>query len=69
MAEGDIYPRTCSECNKGMNQGYCISDGAEYYCSDNCLHKHYTNAEFNEMYDYGDGGSYWTEWEEYDGGG
>ena len=53
--------RICSDCENIMNTGYCINDGEEYYCSDKCLHKHYTDKEFNDMYD--DGNSYYTEWE------
>lgn len=56
--------RTCSECGKLMKEGYCIDDGTEYYCSDECLHKNYTEEEWEEMYDDGEGDSYWTEWEE-----
>lgn len=56
--------RTCSECGKEMTQGYCIENGMEYYCSDECLHKHYTEKEFEELYDDGNGDSYWTEWED-----
>lgn len=58
---GDL--RICNECGKIMKQGYCIDGGVEYYCSDECLHKHYTEEEWNEMYEDG-GDSYWTEWEE-----
>jgi len=56
--------RICSECRKKMNEGYCIDSGLEYYCSDECLHKHYTEEEYLEMYDEGNGDSYWTEWED-----
>ena len=49
--------RTCTECNKEMTQGYCIESGEEYYCSDECLHKHYTQNEYLEMYDNGNGES------------
>lgn len=56
-------PRQCDECGKGMHEGYCIDGGAEYYCSDTCLHKHYTPEQWNEMYD-DDGDTYWTTWEE-----
>lgn len=54
-------PRTCSECGKDMTEGYCIENGLEYYCSDECLHKHYTDEEYDELYD----GcvTLWTEWE------
>lgn len=56
--------RCCSECKKSMNKGYCIENGEEYYCSDECLHKHYTEEEYEELYDDGNGDSYYTEWED-----
>lgn len=56
--------RVCTECGKKMNRGYCIDGGMEYFCSDECLHKHYTDEEYLEMYDDGNGDSYWTEWDE-----
>lgn len=59
-----INSRKCSGCGKEMNEGYCIDNGLEYYCSDECLHKHYTEEEYEEMYDDGNGDSYWTEWED-----
>lgn len=55
--------RICSECGKAMNSGYCVHCGEEYYCSDECLHKHYSEEEWNEMYE-NDEDTYWTEWEE-----
>lgn len=55
--------RKCSHCGKEMKEGYVIAGGLEYYCSDECLHKHYTKEEWQEMYD-DDGDNYWTEWEE-----
>jgi hypothetical protein len=55
--------RSCDECNKDMTEGYVIDGGAEYYCSEVCLHKHYTPEEWAEMYDDGNTDSYWTEWE------
>lgn len=58
------FARTCSECGKGMNEGYCIEGGIEYYCSDACLHKHMTHAEYLELYADGEGDSYWTDWSE-----
>jgi|LSQX01.1.fsa_nt_gb hypothetical protein len=58
------YPRTCSHCGSGMREGYCIDNGLEYYCSDKCLYEHYTEEEYLEMYDEGNGDSYWTEWED-----
>jgi len=56
------YARTCSECGKGMNEGYCIGAGWHYYCSDACLHKHYTPEEWEEMCA-DDSESYYTEWD------
>ena len=56
--------RICSECGKKIVQGYCIENGLEYYCCDKCLHIHYTEKEYLNMYDNGNGDTYWTEWEE-----
>lgn len=71
MSELIKFARKCDECEKGMNSGFCINDGEAYYCSDECLHKHHTPAEWEEMYngdeedgEEGGGSSYWTEWEE-----
>lgn len=60
--EEDI--RKCSECNTPMKEGYCISGGCEYYCSDECLHKHISPDEWIELYDDGNSDSYYTEWED-----
>lgn len=54
--------RICSECGKVMIEGYCIDNGAEYYCSDECLHKNMTQEEFDALYNDGRGDSYWTTW-------
>lgn len=59
--------RRCEICGKIITEGYCIADGQAYYCSDECLHKHYTQEEFDAMYADGEGDSYWTEWEPEDG--
>jgi hypothetical protein len=60
---GVIFMRKCSECGKGMNEGYCIEQGTDYYCSDECLNKHISPKDWDELYDDGNGDSYWTEWE------
>lgn len=60
------YARCCDECGAGMNEGYCIDSGSEYYCSEECLHKHYTAGEWNDMYRDGDGDSYFTSWDDED---
>ena len=54
--------RVCSECGKPMYEGYCIEDGAEYYCSDDCLHQNLSEHQYQKLYDEGRGNSYWTSW-------
>ena len=56
--------RICNHCWKEMKEWYCISWWEEYYCSDECLHKHITEEEREELYDDWNGDSYWTEREE-----
>ena len=56
------FARTCTACGKGMNEGYIIGDGMEYYCSDACLYLHMTPAEYLELHADGEGDSYWTDW-------
>ena len=52
--------RVCSHCGKLMNEGYCIENGAYYYCSDDCLHANMTEEEYLDLYEEGD--TYYTEW-------
>ena len=54
--------RICSNCDKEMTEGYCIADGLEYYCSDECLHKHISKEDYIEMYE--NNNAYWTTWDE-----
>lgn len=56
--------RSCSHCGKEMSEGYCINGGEEYYCSEECLHTKMTQEEYLELYDDGNGDSYWTTWED-----
>ena len=58
------FARNCTECGAGMNEGYCFDGGRAYYCSDACLHKHFTHDEWKKLYADGEGDSYWTEWED-----
>lgn len=61
--EHDI--RICDECGHLMASGYIVN-GDEYYCSDECLHKHYSDEEYNELYDNGNSDdTYWTNWGEW----
>ena len=48
-----------------MNEGYVIESGIEYYCSDECLQRHYSPQQWAEMYTE-DGDSYYTEWDDED---
>ena len=59
--ETDKTCRRCSECGKLMREGYCIDAGADYYCSDDCLHKHFSDEEWSEEYNTNDQ-SYYTSW-------
>lgn len=49
IVEEDNRP-ICSECGKKMDRGYCIRDGEEYYCGAECLHKHYPEEVYIEMF-------------------
>ena len=52
--------RTCSKCGKPMIDGFCILDGEEYYCSEECLYSKYSEQEYSEMYESDQ--AYWTNW-------
>jgi len=64
MSVQTVYARKCDHCSKGMDDGYTVNEGEEYYCSNECLHKYYTEDEWADMHDNGDGDSYWTEWDD-----
>jgi hypothetical protein len=65
---GIKYARICDKCGNGMNEGYIVGGGDEYYCSAECLHQIYTPKQWQEMYDeseeYGGNDNYWTQWED-----
>lgn len=65
---GINYARKCDKCGNGMNEGYIVGGGDEYYCSPECLHQVYSPKEWQEMYDnseeYGGNDNYWTQWED-----
>lgn len=58
------HTRVCSICDKRFSEGYIYEDEYKYYCSNECLHKDYTEEEYLELYDNGNGTFYWTSWEE-----
>lgn len=55
--------RVCDICGKEMNSGFYNEDTFEYFCSEECLHKKYTEEEYNKLYNNGNGNFYYTEWE------
>lgn len=66
IKNGINYARLCDKCGNGMNEGYVIEGGVEYYCTPKCLHEVYTPKEWQDMYEADDNGNsdnYWTEWE------
>lgn len=56
------HVRACSVCGSAMTEGYCIENGAAYYCSDECMQTEMTEEEYLDLYDDGNGDSYWTSW-------
>jgi hypothetical protein len=40
----------CDECGRLMHDGFCIGGGEEYFCSQECLYKNYTEGEYLAMY-------------------
>jgi len=60
----DDAVRICDECGEIMTEGFCISGGEEYYCSEPCRDKNYTEEEWEVLYDNGNGDSYFTTWDE-----
>jgi len=57
--------RTCDNCGKEMSEGYCLDDGEQYICSDECLLIDGYTTEDRDA-DYNNGTIYYTEWEEED---
>lgn len=57
--EHDI--RVCSECGHLMDEGY-IDSNFHYYCSDECLHKEYSDEEWKKLHEQYEDDFYWTEW-------
>ena len=53
--------RRCSECGKLMRDGFCVNMGEAYYCSDDCLYKHFTPYGWLQECD-NNNQSYFTEW-------
>lgn len=58
------FARECTACKGGMNEGYCIESGIEYYCSKVCLNTEISDEEWDKLYADGEGDSYYTDWSE-----
>lgn len=53
--------RRCTCCQKDMFHGYCIKDGEEYFCSDECLSAWYSPEEYEDLCESDQ--AYWTTWD------
>lgn len=62
LGEFDDCFKICSECGKIMFEGFVINGGDEHYCSEECLQKHYTLEEYEQMNEENDDDNYWTDW-------
>lgn len=61
LSEEEEEVRICEECDKVMNEGYCIDGGLSYYCSDECLNKNISHETYMELHAID--GAYWTKWD------
>lgn len=61
--KGDKYARKCDCCGKGMNEGYVIGGGCEYYCTPECLFKVVEDEVWQEI-SLNSEDNYWTEWQD-----
>jgi hypothetical protein len=68
IENGIKYAHKCDKCKQGMNEGYYVNNGEEFYCSAECLHQVYTQKQWEEMYqeseEHGGNDNYWTQWED-----
>lgn len=54
--------RTCSHCGADITAGGYVINGGDEYCCEHCHAEHFTPEEWAEMYDDGNGDSYWSDW-------
>lgn len=50
----------CTECVAVIDRGYIVADGAEVFCTKECLYKTYSQAEYREMHK--NGLAYYDVW-------
>lgn len=55
--------RICDHCGSFMKEGFCHAGGESYYCSEKCLSNYFTKKTWKELYNNGNGDSYYTAWE------
>lgn len=67
--ELNIEVRICSVCGKITLKGYCIEDGYEYACSDECLNKLLSAEQLEKSDSDWKLDIYYTEWTEVDDNG
>ena len=60
---GINYARICDKCGNGMNEGYVVEGGEEYYCTPKCLHEVYTPMDWQNRFSDECTENYWTEWD------
>jgi len=58
------YARQCTATNIGMNSGWVINDGKEYYSTEKLALKRCKELGYESIDEaYDDDVCYWTEWE------
>ena len=53
--------RMCDACGEPMLDGFLV-DGANHYCSEECLHTVLTDEEYMERYEELGSDTFWTTW-------
>ena len=61
---GTFGIKFCDKCGTAFLEGYY--DGANFYCSDACLHDAYSPKEWAEMTEGDYSEAYWSDWTELD---
>jgi hypothetical protein len=58
------YARQCTATNIGMNSGWVINDGEEYYSTERLALNRVKELGYDNLIEaYNDDVCYWTEWE------
>lgn len=54
--------RQCSICKRLMQSGWINENDGTYFCTIKCRNTKYTQKEYNDVYDDGNGGFFWITW-------